>query len=292
MLAFKIQPEQKEFLLERIEYSNKEKKAYFILDKQNKKKQDFYLSTRFFEKDWTFSKESLNTLLKNNLIYFVEKDGFYILTYKGVVVLEYDIELNSEINMYLDDLNKLFFDKQIKEKDKPLKEKEKAILLTTFGLLAFSPDYSFITNENNKYEVKESTSYAIEFLETIYPKDKDKFEKIWDSSVRGEDEILQNFRRLDEIPKKTGNLFKVSNRDKHGLYLDLLDENLEINKDKTLYVLRKILGKNKLSSEDKKGLMKVFSQIGNNSFLLIKSNVNIDKIKLKLQLNDIILDEL
>ncbi len=291
MEFFKIEAKQKEFLLDRIKDSNTGKNSFVILDQQNKKKQGFYLSTKFFEKDWTFSKDSLNNLLKYNIIYFVEKDGFYILTYKGVAVIEYDIELTNEIDIYLNDLNKVFFDKQIKEKDKPLKEKEKAILLTTIGLLAFSSDYSFVANEENKYEAKESTSYAIDFLETIYPKYKDKFDKMWDGSVKGEDEILQNFRRLDEIPKKTGNLFKASNREKHGLYLDLLDEDFVINKDKTLYVLRRVLGRKKLSPEEKDELIDAISKIGQNSYSLIKSKVNINRIKLKMELKDIILDE-
>lgn len=257
-----------------------------------KKIQEFFTSVNFKKNEWPYSQSELDYLVGKKILYFIEKDGFYLLTYKGLAILEYNFKFTYELDNYLNDLNSLLFEKNQKTKDEPLKSRDRVTLLTVLGLYAFSPDYSLVVNESNKNEFAIAADFAIEILKQHHPKYVNELDKYWDSNVIGEDTILSNLRRLDQIPKKTGNIFKTASRNKHGIYVDILDEDGLINENRALFLLKKVFDKKIFDIDNKQQLIETLNKIEKGSFTLIQSKNTINKIKLKRQLRDIIIEKL
>lgn len=257
-----------------------------------KKIQEFFFSIAFKRDEWPFSQSELDYLVGKKILYLIEEEGEYLLTHKGLTILEYDLEFSSEFDCYLNDLNSLYFEKNLQKKYEPLKPKDKVVLLTVLGLYAFSPDYSLCVDESNKSEFAKSANFAIEILKKQNPKDINELSQIWNSKIVGEDSILSNLRRLDEIPKKTGNIFKTPSGKKHGIYVDIIDKDGSINEHRALFLLRKVLDKKFLDINQKEKLIDTLNNIEMGHFSLIQSNCKMDRIKTKIELRDIILDKL
>lgn len=291
MREYYLKPEYKKFLITKLSESNGRQSVNLI--KKNKKNiQEFFSSTNFKKDEWPYSQSELDHLVSKKILYLIEKDGLYLLTYKGLATLEYNLEFSNEFDRYLDDLNFHLFEKNLKIKYEPLKSKDKVILFTVLGLFAFSPDYSLIVDEMNKTEFAKAADFAVELLKQHHPKDVNELDKIWESTIIGEDAILKNLRRLDEIPKKTGNVFKTASGNKHGIYVDILNEDGSINEDKVLFLLRKIFDKKIFDMRQKQQLIDTLNNIERGSFTLIRSNSTINKIKIKIELRDIIIEKL
>lgn len=291
MLQYYLKPEYKEFLFKKIPES---KRIYSVdlIKRPVKNLQEFFTSTSFKRDEWPYSLPELDHLVNRRIIDLIEEEGYYILTYKGLAILEYNFEFSDQFDSYLNDLNSLLFEKNLKTKYESLRPKDKVILFTVLGLYAFSPDLSLYVDESNKSEFAQSADFAIELLKKHHPEDVIDLDKIWDSKVVGEDSILSTLRRLDEIPKKTGNIFKVASGNKHGIYVDILKEDSSINEDRALFLLRKIFDNKIFDMGQKEKLIDTLNHIEKGHFSLTRSNNKVNRIKIKIQLRDIILEEL
>ena len=285
-----MKPEHKEFLFAKVSES-KRRHSVDLIKKPVKNLQDFFSSTSFKRDEWLYSKLELDYLVNKKILHLIEEEGNYLLTYKGLTILEYNLEFSDEFDSYLNDLNSLLFDKNLKTKYEPLKPKDKVILLTVIGLYAFSPDFSLYVDELNKSDFAESADFAVELIKKHHPKDVSELNKIWDSKIVGEDSILSILRRLYEIPKKTGNIFKVASGNKHGIYVDILKKDNSINEDRALFLLRKIFDNKIFDMDQKQELIDTLNNIEKGYFSLIRSNSTIKRIKIKIQLRDIIFEE-
>jgi len=286
-----LKPEYKEILLAKIPKS-KEKHSVFLTKKPVKNIQEFFTSTSFIKDEWPYSTSELDHLLNEKILFFSEEEGNYLLTYKGLIILEYNLEFSYELDSYLNDLNSFLFDKNLKKKYEPLKLKNKVILLTVIGLYAFSPDFSLYVDGSNKSEFAESVDFSVELLKKYNQKNVCDLDKIWNSNIVGEDPILSILRRLDDIPKQTGNIFKVAARDKtHGIYVDILNKDGSIAENKALFLLRKIFDNKILDMDQKQELIDSLNNIQKNYISLIQSNGTIDRINVKIQLRDMIIEE-
>lgn len=291
MTKYYIESKYKDFLLTKVSGSNK-KHSIGLINKSAKNIQDFFNSTNFKKNECPFTQSELDILVAKNILYFFEQEGCYFITYKGLVALEYDLEESYSVDCYLNDVNIVFFEKNIKMKDEPLKVKDKVILLTTIGLCAFSANCSFSVDETNKYDFRDAANFAIDILKEYNKKDINELEKMWESKIVGEDSILSTSRRLDEIPKKTGNIFKTPSGNKHGIYVDILTEDGAIDDNRTVFLFRKIFGKNSLDLNRKQSIVNALNEIEKKSFTLINSECTIDRIEITIMLRDIIIEKL
>lgn len=291
MTKYYIESKYKDFLLTKVSGSNK-KHSIGLINKSAKNIQDFFNSTNFKKNECPFTQSELDILVAKNILYFFEQEGCYFITYKGLVALEYDLEESYSVDCYLNDVNIVFFEKNIKMKDEPLKVKDKVILLTTIGLCAFSANCSFSVDETNKYDFRDAANFAIDILKEYNKKNINELEKMWESKIVGEDSILSTSRRLDEIPKKTGNIFKTPSGNKHGIYVDILTEDGAIDDNRTVFLFRKIFGKNSLDLNRKQSIVNTLNEIEKKSFTLINSECTIDRIEITIMLRDIIIEKL
>ncbi|MFZ3059555.1 MAG: hypothetical protein WA102_07415 [Candidatus Methanoperedens sp.] len=291
MLQYYLKPEYKEFLFKKIPES-KRIHSVDLIKRPVKNLQEFFTSTSFKRDEWPYLSSELDHLVNIRIIDLIEEEGYYILTYKGLAILEYNLEFSDQFDSYLNDLNSLLFEKNLKTKYESLRPKDKVILFTVLGLYSFSPDLSLYVDESNKSEFAQSADFAVELLKKHHPEDVIDFDKIWDSKVVGEDSILSTLRRLDEIPKKTGNIFKVASGNKHGIYVDILKEDGSINEDRALFLLRKIFDNKIFDMVQKEKLIDTLNHIEKGHFSLIRSNNKINRIKIKIQLRDIIFEKL
>jgi len=159
-------------------------------------------------------------------------------------------------------------------------------------LCAFSANCSFSVDETNKYDFRDAANFAIDILKEYNKKNINELEKMWESKIVGEDSILSTSRRLDEIPKKTGNIFKTPSGNKHGIYVDILTEDGAIDDNRTVFLFRKIFGKNSLDLNRKQSIVNTLNEIEKKSFTLINSECTIDRIEITIMLRDIIIEKL
>lgn len=290
MLQYYLKPEYKEFLFKKIPKS-KRRHSVDLIKRPIKNLQEFFTSTSFKRDEWPYSLSELDHLVNKGIIDLIEEEGYYILTYKGLAILEYNLEFSNQFDSYLNDLNSLLFEKNLKTKYESLRPKDKVILFTVLGLYAFSPDLSLYVDESNKSEFAQSADFAVELLKKHDPENISDLDKIWESKVVGEDSILSTLRRLDEIPKKTGNIFKVASGNKHGIYVDILKEDGSINEDRALFLLRKLFDNKIFNMGQKEKLIDTLNNIEKGHFSLIRSNNKINRIKIKIQLRDIIFEK-
>jgi hypothetical protein len=286
-----IESRYKEFLVTKVSAPNK-RHSISLIKKSVKNVQDFFHSTSFKKKEWPYTQSELDILVAKKLLYFFEQEGCYFITYKGLVALEYDLEESYSIDCYLNDVNPIFFDNNMKMKDEPLKVKDKVILLTTIGLCAFSSTCSFSVDETNKHDFSEAANLAIDILKEYDKKNISELNKMWESKIIGEDPILSTLRRLDEIPKKTGNVFKTPSGNKHGIYVDVLNKDETLDDNKIIFLLRKVFGRELVDLNRKQSIINTLNEIEKKSFTLINSDCTIDKIKIKMTLRDTIIEKL
>ena len=291
MVDYKLKKEHRDFFLAKFSL-NKTKNSISLIKKNEKNIQNFFADLHFNENEWPYETSDLDILVSKKILFKDEKEGKYLLTYKGLVIVDYNIIQFDDCDQFLNDLNSNFFEKTFKIKDDPLKEQNIVILFTVLGSLAFSSDYSLEIDESNKTIFFKTAQIAIEILQKYYPQNATEFEKIWDSKIVGEDPILQIMRRLDELPKKTGNIFKSPSRNKHGVYVDILNEDGSINSLKVIFLIKKIFKREIFDFAQKQEIIKCLNELEKSSFMLIKSNKTINKIAIKTQLRDIIQTEL
>jgi len=262
--------------------------SVYLSKKSSKAISEYFSKTGFFVDSWPYLEAELDLLEQNEIIYHNKRDSKYQLTYKGLIVIEYGIySLNPEINKLLDDINKFYFKNNLKTQNKPFNPKERALLFTILGIQAFSEDSSMEFNDTNKIDFKEASHYSIDFLKKIFPEEENDYDSLWKSNAKGLDPVVAILNtKLEELPFKTEGLFiRPSN---FNIYLDLLDLNGNIKSSNYIFLIKKLLKEKYLSETDKEELIQALNKIEKKSILLIKTNQNVDKLKIDNQVKDII----
>ena len=208
-----------------------------------------------------------------------ERPNIYILSLKSLLYYKYKIPYQNRI---LDDLNEEFFLKPFKVKEIPLNGDEKAIILALLGLLALDNNSSVkITPGTASEAFKESVEEAASYLKSHSYGDK-TLENIWSSQIKGEEPVFSKMRRMNDIGKKTNNIYV---KDENGHYLNILNGD-NLDNDKLNLLLKKIFNKDVLSYEERSELLKLLDKIYEKRTKIIKSNqtaLNILLIRLKLK---------
>jgi len=232
------------------------------------------------------------SLLKENGL--ISKDGDeFILTFKGVVMVEYSISTSDiQVNNFIDDLNKNFFENIIQKTAQPLEAQEKAVIITLLGLGCLSKQTALplISSRDKLYsnvkDIRKCVDSSIEFLKNIGYGDK-TLEKIWNLKVIGEDQVVARFNRLNDIRLKINGTLQMSSG---KYYLDLII-NGQLNTGAFEELLDKLFDKKQLDVTQRKALNELLDKIEGDKFKVIPNSVNpdFDLLPVKVQIQNIIL---
>lgn len=227
-------------------------------------------------------------LLRENGIIF-EKDNKFMLTFKGIILIEYSIPTdNTYVNNFLKDLNKNFFDKIWQKTTIPFEAQEKAIVITLLGLGCFSKETALTLSSSrdkiysNINGIKKCVDNSIDFLKSIGYSDK-TLDNIWSSKVRGEDPVVAKFSRLNNIRLKSNVVVMSGGK----YYLDLI-RNEELNREAFERLLDKLFDKKQLDATQREAFNKLLKDIEGNRFKVIiePSDPDFDVLRVKFQIQD------
>lgn len=231
------------------------------------------------------------SLLKENGLISKYNDEF-ILTFKGVVIVEYSIStIDIYVNNFIDDLNKHFFENIIQKTAQPLEAQEKAVIITLLGLGCLSKQTSLplISSRDklrcNIKDIRKCVDSSIEFLKNIGYGDK-TLEKIWNLKVTGEDPVVARFNRLNNIRLKINGILKMSGS---KYYLDLII-NGQLNTEAFEELLDKLFDEKQLDVTQRKNLNKLLDEIEGDKFNIVVNPPDFDLLPVKVQIQKIILN--
>lgn len=232
----------------------------------------------------------IESLRRNKIIF--ETNNKFILTFKGIIIMEYSISTdNMHVNTFLDDLNKNFFEKIWHKTTAPFQAQEKAIIITLLGLGCFSKTTALTISSSrdnifsNTNEIRKCIDSSIDFLKSIGYGDR-TLDNIWTSKVRGEDPVVAKFRRVNDIRMK-GDLVEMSG----GKYYLNLISNGELNTESFEKLLDKLFDKKQLDVEQREMFNKLLKDIDDSKFKVIinQSEPDFKVLPLKYQIQDKIL---
>ncbi len=232
----------------------------------------------------------IDLLIQNKIIF--EKDSKFILTYKGIIIIEYSIlAYDMHVNSFLDDLNKGLFDKIWQKTKASFEAQEKVIIITLLGLGCFSKKTALTLSSSrdkifsNINEIKKCVDSGIDFLKSIEYGDK-TLDNIWNSKVRGEDPVVARFSRLNTIRLKSNVVVMSGGK----YYLDLIS-NGELNTEAFEILLDKLFDKKQLDATQRTAFNKLLKEIEENRFRVIvnPSDPDFNVLQVKFQIQDEIL---
>lgn len=258
----------------------------------DKNKREFFNNLSFLREDINLSSLKIEELIRQKILgQLSEKEGRLTFTFKGLLIIEYErITPGLKLNELLNDLNKIYFDNVMKLSKVPVTSREKALLIGLLGLMTISKDYSLKPNKQKKIYIKNAIDAAAHFL-TILGKDYDdgKLEDLWTHSVVGEGPILGEFRRANQLPNRTENIYKSGKG--HGHYLDILINDY-IDKKKLIYLLKRIFDKRPLNYSEKKELIRTLDDIKQYEFKIFKEKPPFKVLELRKQIKNIIFSDI
>lgn len=241
-----------------------------ILTTSKKSAQEIYNKISFSRSEMKLSESDFEDLLSKNMIKIIsKKDAKVTLTLKSIIIMEYKIlEVTSQVNKMLDDINKEFFDNVMHLSEKPVSSKEKAIIIALIGLNTFSEGYMLQLKEEKGHEFKSAVDIAVGFLKTLGQEfDDGTLDKIWSRNVIGEGPVLSEMRRLNQIQMSTEGVYKNT---KSGHYLDILRNN-KLNEERFNYILSRIFDKRTPTYEEKKQMIKALDEIQQYEYKLFRT---------------------
>lgn len=256
--------------------------------KDNKNKKEMYKQMSFFKKSLDLPDSEVDQLINEGVLgYLSEKERILTLTFKGLLILDYELkDINSNLSNLLDDMNKEFFEKVMKLSKEKLDSKEKAIILGLMGINSISDKYSIRVNDTNKKYFKEAIEIASNFLKGLGGEYNDgSLEKLWSFKVIGEDSVLSEMRRTNKLPLKTDNLYKPN---EGKPYIDILTKDSKIDKDKVVFLLKTLFNFKPLLFEEKKGLLDTLNKIQSLEFKIFKNEPPFDSLRVRSDLKRII----
>jgi hypothetical protein len=268
--------------------SNDKKVALELIKKENKNRKEMYNQMSFVKNSLDLPDSEITELINTGLLgYLSEKEKTLTLTFKALVILDYELrDVNSNLSNLLDDMNKEFFEKVIKLSKEKLESKEKAIILGLLGINSISDKYAIRINDSNKRYFKEAIEIASNFLVELGCDYNDgSLEKLWSFKVIGEDPVLSEMRRTNKLPLKTDNLYKPN---EGKPYIDILTKDNKTDEDKVVYLLKTLFNFKPLLFEEKKNLLETLNKIQGLEFKIFKNEPPFDSLKIRNDLKIII----
>jgi len=205
---------------------------------------------------YKIDRRSLENLLKKGFIRGTDNAGHYTITAKGL----WDVETKKNVlneSSLIEFLDEKKFN-PYKSAEKPLVKKEKIILFFMIAAKAFSEKSAIDTKkgeiaETKLKEVIDKSAEKLASMEFI-PKienESDIYGEVGNEPPGGG--IL--LRRVDELPKKIGGIYKSPGERRY--YLDLYDGKI-FSKDKLKFLFKKIFGDRILTPEQVNELYSFF----------------------------------
>lgn len=175
------------------------------------------------------------TLSRDGLIYEIGNDK-YIVTLKALILARYGV---TNIDEFLNDLNKQFFIELYNKNTQELTWDEKTIILTLLGLMACDKNsaFKFTTDENAEVFQKCAKDALIFLQENNVIDSKFTIDDLFNYNARGEHKVQAKMTRINNIRIKTNNIYCKDT--KLGHYLKIIIDN-NINKDNLYFILRLI----------------------------------------------------
>ncbi|KQB34064.1 hypothetical protein [Acidiplasma cupricumulans] len=175
------------------------------------------------------------TLSRDGLIYEIGNDK-YVVTLKALILARYGV---TNIDEFLNDLNKQFFIELYNKNTQELTWDEKTIILTLLGLMACDKNsaFKFTTDENAEVFQKCAKDALIFLQENNVIDSKFTIDDLFNYNARGEHKVQAKMTRINNIRIKTNNIYCKDT--KLGHYLKIIIDN-NINKDNLYFILRLI----------------------------------------------------
>lgn len=256
-----------------------------LLRKSSTARMDFFnkYSFQLNQTDLSAAEDTLLTQYKI-ISRFDARQSKLTLTMKGMVMLEFDIDIDDEKNnKFLDELNRYYFYGLTEKLNVPLEAQEKGVIVALLGLLALSPDSAvklskFNDNYSNTEPFKECVNKSVYFLLSLGDEYKDNtVDKMWTLNVKGEDPVTARMSRLNSISVKTDNIYMKSGG---GHYLNVLDHN-DLNAEKLEFLLKRIFNQGFLNYEKREEFVKLLQSIFSERYKIIRNTPDFNQMDVK-----------
>ena len=182
------------------------------------------------------SKDILDNLLKKEYIREGYEFSHYILTARGIWVIDQKLRLIN-FQILLD-----YLDKKMISKNGKFNDKDKVIILTLIGIRAFSEKTPMIRkSELQVNKTQEIMEIVVDFLKKKGSIGKDV--NIFASVKSNEEKVASILRRVTDLPDKTRGIYHYGQRGTYSYWLDIYNEDTKkINGKKLSYLLWNIFG--------------------------------------------------
>lgn len=268
---------QHEFSIERLDIIK-------LLKKRETERMRFFNNINFKADEVKIPLDRINQLIDLKILDYVSESSRELcITAKGHIIVKYNIlDLSPTMDLFLDDLNKKFYeDYQSKSKQK-LNFEEKCAVITLMGILSFTENYSI-----NIASLREKEDIAIngclkkvsEFLSQILKNENLLIDKLSTGITEGKPAVTF-FRRLDQIQLKTESIyFKSGGRH----YLNILTDQ-GVDQEKLSFLLRRIFDNRTLNFEERSSLVSLLKEIEEERIPILgnSTDFNVNQIKSEL----------
>ena len=266
--------------------------TFQLMKKSSTLRRDFFNTHTFQLPQTELNRIEEFSLIQNKVISYIdERKTRLTLTMKGIVLLEYDLEINdTKNNNFLNELNRYYYDDLLGKSVSPLECQEKGVIIALLGLLAFSPPSAvklsaFNDNYSNTNAFRNCVDMGLNFVTSLGEAYKDQTkDKIWKLDVRGEDPVAARMARMNSIGLKTDNIYKKTG----GHYLNVLnDDKLDTNKIE--FLLRKIFDQGPLDYDKRKDFIDLLQSIYSERYKIIINIPNFNLLDVKYLMSQCVL---
>lgn len=266
--------------------------TFQLMKKSSTSRKDFFNKHTFQLRQSELNTIEENSLIQNKVISYIDAGRTnFTLTMKGIILLEYDLEINdAKNNNFLNELNKYYYEGLIGKSGSPLECQEKGVIIALLGLLAFSPQSAvklsaYNDDYSNTAAFRNCVDMGLNFITFLGEAYKDQTkDKIWKLDVRGEDPVAARMARMNSIGLKTDNIYKKSG----GHYLDVLN-NGQLDTEKIEFLLRKIFDQGPLDYDKRNEFIDLLQRIYSDRYKIIKNIPNFNLLEVKYSISRCVL---
>jgi len=260
-----------------------------LMKKSSTQRKDFFKKHSFKPAQTGLNAEEEFLLSHYKIVSYIDNEKNELtLTMKGVILLEFDLDINDTRNdKFLYELNRQYFE-SLKEKSvSPLEAQEKGFIIAFLGLLALTPNTSvklsaFNDSYSNAGAFKSCVDKSLTFLQSLGKEYGDPtIDKIWNLDVRGEDPVNARLARLNSIALKTDNIYKKSG----GHYLDVI-KNGNLCVEKIEFLLKKIFNHGTVEYGKREEFVRLLQDISSERYKIINNVPDFNQLEVKYSINE------
>ena len=258
--------------------------TFQLLKKSSTSRKDFFNKHTFQLRQSELNNIEENSLIQNKVISYIDAGKTKLtLTMKGIVLLEYDLEINdAKNNNFLNELNRYYYEGLIGKSGSPLECQEKGVIIALLGLLALSPQSAvklsaYNDDYSNTVAFRNCVDKGLNFVTNLDKAYEDQTkDKIWKLDVRGEDPVSARLARMNSIGLKTDNIYKKSG----GHYLHVLNGD-KLDTNKIEFLLRKIFDQGPLDYEKRNEFIDLLQNIYSERYKVINNIPDFNLLEVK-----------